>query len=476
MTGADPTRQLRPVTDEVPAPRTPGEPTQLPAAGTSPRTSLGAVREILDAGGPALVFQPQLSLARSAVAGYEALARFPGETIQGPERWFELAHHVGLGPELEAAALAQALNLGRNRPIGTALAVNLSPSVLGTAALDQVLPSDLSGLEIELTEHERVPDPIRLRRELDRLRERGARVAIDDVGAGHSGLVRVMELAPDSLKLDRHLVVGVAHSTAKAALIRAVVDFAEHLGATVCAEGVEDLDDLLTLADLDVGLAQGWAVGMPHEAFQDAEPDAVVAGLQSLRGVLASDGGRGPASRRPGTPPTTEEVLARLTEVTDLATLAAIAEGSDAALGCERVVLSFVHADGTAVEAVGDEGGVGEPAERFLIEDYPITRQCLTERTVLPVYRDDPGGGEECRLLERLGFGTVLLVPIVSRDRAVGLLECYLTDVVPWSRRQIRSARLLAAMLGPVLDGLLTERARRPAVQATTRTLDLRGH
>ncbi len=73
------------------------------------------------------------------------------------------------------------------------------------------------------------------------------------------------------------------------------------------------------------------------------------------------------------------------------------------------------------------------------------------------MYRGVEAEGEraECELLQRLGFETVLMVPVVSRDRVIGLLECYRRELMPWSRRQIRSARTVAAMLGPVLDGLL---------------------
>jgi GAF domain-containing protein len=65
------------------------------------------------------------------------------------------------------------------------------------------------------------------------------------------------------------------------------------------------------------------------------------------------------------------------------------------------------------------------------------------------------GDEAEWAVLRRLGFDGCLLVPVVSRDRVIGLLECYREGGSPWSRRQIRSARTVAATLGPVLDVLL---------------------
>jgi EAL domain-containing protein (putative c-di-GMP-specific phosphodiesterase class I) len=449
MSGAVRPRVTRPP-DDVPSPRT------LPAAETVSTAPGGyaAVRGLLDRGGPSVVFQPQLSLSRLAVAGYEALARFPQAPHRGPDYWFGLAREVGLGADLEASALRQALRRRDVRPAGTTIAVNVSPSVIGSAALDQALPDDLRGVEIELTEQEHVSDVDRLRHQLDELRERGARLAIDDVGAGHSGLSRVMDLAPDSLKLDRHLVIGVAVDTAKAALIRAVVDFAEHIGAGVCAEGVEHVPDLLTLADLGVGYAQGWAVGLPDAAFRDADPVAVAAGRRSLAGELS-------AERRAAVAPAqailvVEDVLDRLTAVTDLRGLADLVHACAPIAGCEYLALSrldTVAGVDTLTQLVGTADG-DAPGQAYPVADYPVTRRCLDLRTVTPVLAHRTGDAAEWRVLAELGYGSALLVPVVSRDRPVGLLELYRRPATSWSRRQLRSARLLASMLGPVLSTL----------------------
>jgi len=409
-----------------------------------------AIRRCLRQGGPVMVFQPQFSLSRLEIAGYEALARFPGESPTEPEQWFALAHEVRLGAALEASAFVNAI-AAEGRPAGTSLAINLSPSVLGSQALRAVLPLDLTGVEIELTEHEIVLDPEGLRREVDRLRARGARLAIDDVGAGHSGLRRVMELAPDSLKLDRHLVDGVADNGAKAALIRAVVEFAHHIGAVVCAEGVERVRDLLALADLDVGYAQGWVVGRPDVIYRDADSLVFAACARSLQRVLATAGSRS-ATGIPNAPAALEDLLGQISDVRSLPDLARLARSSAAVLDCDHVELSFLHPDETSIETVQGAGDGDDVV--YSLDDYPATRRCLSERIVIPVYRGPDADPAEIRLLDDLGYRSVLLVPVSSRGRAIGLFECHLTDDVPWSRRQIRSARLLAAVLGPVLDGL----------------------
>jgi EAL domain-containing protein (putative c-di-GMP-specific phosphodiesterase class I) len=453
------------------------------------RAHLSAVRQVIADGGPKIVFQPQLSLSRLVVDGYEALSRFPDQPIPGgPEAWFARARELGTGPALEAKALQQALRRRPDLPAGTVLAVNLSPGVLASPAVAAVLPDDLTGIEIELTEHEWAPGGVgRLRRQLDQLRERGARVAIDDVGVAHSGLRRVMELAPDRIKLDKHLVQGVATSTAQTALIRAVVDFAEHINASVCAEGVENLDDLEALAELDVGYAQGWMIGLPEPDFQGADPVAIASGRDSLSKMLVgrqrpesrspesrsresrNRESRNPASRKlsptAAGPETTritydatagvEELLVQLTRVTSLVELGALAGTCAGVLGGDSLMISVLNEDGTTIRAVPGpiDDGLGQ---MFSLADFPITRRCLETRAVIPIYLGSDGDASEWQVLSRLGFEAALLVPVISRDRVIGLLECYRTGAAPWSRRQIRSARTIAAMLGPVLDVTLT--------------------
>src|SRR5215216_862657 len=128
------------------------------------------------------VFQPLMELATGRVAGYEALARMPHGPFRPPDQWFNQAHRSGLGPALEAAALRAALR-AHGRPQRTFLALNVSPAAL---------PDDLSGVVIELTEHELFSTEAALDRELEDLRSRGARIALDDAGNGYAGLQQII--------------------------------------------------------------------------------------------------------------------------------------------------------------------------------------------------------------------------------------------------------------------------------------------
>ena len=141
------------------------------------------------------VFQPVVDLASGHLVGYEALARFSPSPGRSPEAWFAQAHGCGLGPELDAAAIRAALE-PVGRPIETHLALNVSPSALTSEAVVRRAARPIwSGIVIEITEHEFVPDDETLagalsgtaeprRPDRDRRRRRRLRRAeADDAGA-----------------------------------------------------------------------------------------------------------------------------------------------------------------------------------------------------------------------------------------------------------------------------------------------------
>src|SRR3954452_10781648 len=245
------------------------------------------IAALLERGTSALrtVFQPVVELATGRPAGYEALTRFQSEPSRGPDEWFAQAHRVGLGAELEALALRAALAVP-GRPEGTFLAINVSPRALLSAPVQAALPHDLTGIVVELTEHEVFGSEGELEAGLAALRARGARVALDDAGAGYAGLQQIIRIAPDILKLDRALVHGAHADGSRQALLEALIGFAGTTGAAVCAEGVEDLDDLRALVALDVTYAQGYGLCRPAPAWPVPAADATALGVAEIRAGL----------------------------------------------------------------------------------------------------------------------------------------------------------------------------------------------
>jgi EAL domain-containing protein (putative c-di-GMP-specific phosphodiesterase class I) len=239
------------------------------------------------------VFQPLVSLASGEAVGYEALARFDGKPGLPPSWWFSQAHRFGLGAALEAEAVRVAL-AAEGRPEGTFLSVNVSPSALATPEVRELLPPDLHGVVLEVTEEERVVDVDALQRHLDPLRSRGARIAVDDAGEGYAGLQQVMSMRADIIKLDRALVADVHTDPAKIALTGSLVLFARSTGAAVCAEGIETLDELRVLIHLGVAYGQGSALGRPAEPWPRvrAEAAGICRDLRSERSKLVALGSK----------------------------------------------------------------------------------------------------------------------------------------------------------------------------------------
>jgi diguanylate cyclase (GGDEF)-like protein len=218
------------------------------------------------------VFQPVVALDTGEVAGYEALTRFR-DLAGGPARWFEQARRCGLGGVLEARAIRLALE-APGRPGGPFVTINVSPSAILSDDVMEVLPDDLDGIVIELTENETADAP-ELTGRLDHLRERGALIAVDDAGAGHAGLQQLMNVRPDIVKLDRALVDGIAHDPVRAALIECFASFARRTGTAVCAEGIERPDDLVALAGLGVRYGQGYRLARPSAGWPTVAPEAI---------------------------------------------------------------------------------------------------------------------------------------------------------------------------------------------------------
>jgi EAL domain-containing protein (putative c-di-GMP-specific phosphodiesterase class I) len=408
------------------------------------------VTSALHHGAPSIVAQPILGLSSGRVVAYEALSRFSPELPSyAPDVWFSMAHQCDLGPMFEARAVDLAIRAGVDRPKGTLLSVNVSPSVLSTRELHDVLPFDLSGLQFEITEKEVVADGDQFQMILKALRDRGARVAVDDVGEGYAGLQRVLALSPDVIKLDRSLVTGVESEPVKAALVEAIVRYAGKVGAEVCAEGVENLDDLYVLADLDVAEAQGWVIGMPLPTFEPASEAASLTCQSSYQRTLAL------GSRAPGQDTTAlERLLADLVDCSNLDRLAQMTGPIGEHLQCDLAEISFIDPTRQYVQAIAPRAWMPDGAQ-YPLSDFPQTSRCLETLEIMTVDLDDPDvDPAESAWMRSEGVTTMIGIPVLAAGAVVGILECSRKVPVPWSRLHLRHARIIATVLGPVMTTL----------------------
>ena len=297
-------------------------------------------------GGLTVHLQPIVDLATGVPFAMEALSRFRHAPGQPVEEIFASAHEAGFGYLLEAASLRAALSRREELPDGVRLAVNVSPDVLLHPVVARGWASDLDGVIVEVTEH-RASSPAALQDELARLRGRGAAIAVDDVGTGYAGLLRLATMRPDFVKLDRSVVTGVHNSDAQAAVLEALVHFSHRMRSAVIGEGVESLDDIAALVEFDIDYGQGWAIGGVTPAPLEIDPE-VVRACQEARGrMLQQRAGR---NTRAVSADAMHAVTSALSNAVTIADLHVATAQAAEQLGVDLIGVSIVDADGVLRE------------------------------------------------------------------------------------------------------------------------------
>ncbi|PZW49031.1 diguanylate cyclase (GGDEF)-like protein [Humitalea rosea] len=238
--------------------------TALFAAGGAPRGLYAAL-------------QPQIDLKDGALLGFEALARWDDPVLGAiaPGEFLPIAARQGLLPALGRAVRRDAFStLAWLRDAGLPaprVAINLAPEELAVPNLVEAIELDLitrglrhADLELEITEDvllDRVSDVVRER--LKRLRDRGVRLSIDDFGTGYAGLLQLLRLSLDAVKLDRRFVAGIGYDARAEEIIRATAGLAAGLGLELVAEGVETEQQAQILLERGITIGQGWLLARP---------------------------------------------------------------------------------------------------------------------------------------------------------------------------------------------------------------------
>ncbi len=257
-----------------------------------------ALQRLIDGEGLTMVVQPIVSISTGRPHAYEALARFQTRGTSSPLHWFAVADEYGLRDELELACLRKALQLLSLRPEGTCLSINLSGPLLLDPRTHALLsePDSLDGLILELTENSLLEDTPGLHAQISGLLRLGVRFAVDDMGAGYSGLRQITTVRPSYLKLDRTLICAIDRDPDRGALVSALLSYARQTGGHLVAEGVETLAELNTLTQLGVELVQGFYLARPGWPWPVLAP---VANLAGGRDRIGSGHGPGRAERSP---------------------------------------------------------------------------------------------------------------------------------------------------------------------------------
>lgn len=227
-----------------------------------------------------MAFQPIVERGTAAVYAQEALVRGPDG--QGAGWVFEHVTSENLY-NFDQACRTRAIELASELGLEEMLSINFMPNAVykperclqTTLRVAQETGFPIDRLIFEIVETEDVADLSHLIDIIDVYRAFGMKVALDDVGSGHSGLNRVVDLQTDVLKIDRHLITGIDRDPRRQCTLAGLVNIAHGLGSRLVAEGIETRTELLTVLSLGVDLVQGFFIARPQfEGFAEISPEA----------------------------------------------------------------------------------------------------------------------------------------------------------------------------------------------------------
>lgn len=213
-----------------------------------------------------LCFQPIFSCTTGAPTAVEVLTRAHHDDFPTILALLDAAERLRRMPDLERAIFRRIAEVMPRMPRDVEVFVNAHPSSLAVDDLwddRSPLAPWLPRLTIEVTERAMVHEGAGLDRVLAHLRARGCRIALDDLGAGSSGLAALGAISPDVVKLDMSLVRGVHTSPARREIVSSLVRLSHRLGMRVVAEGIEAPGERDLLVMLGCDLLQGYLLARP---------------------------------------------------------------------------------------------------------------------------------------------------------------------------------------------------------------------
>src|SRR5262249_36752018 len=258
-------------------------------------TAPSLLERVLAPDGLSVVFQPIVEMRDDGprLHGVECLTRGPmGTHVESPTILFEYVRRLGEEAIVDRACLAAALDSARDLPAWPRISLNVHASTLSR---DSDFPRFLAELAasasvaatritVAIVENAPPHDGPAFSMALRSLRASGMRIALDDVGLGHSNYKMIVDVRPDYFKIDRYFVRSVQGDAYRLAVLESVARLADRVGARVVAEGVETREELAAVMGLGIDLVQGFLFASPlspeqvdrHEFFRDghSNPEA----------------------------------------------------------------------------------------------------------------------------------------------------------------------------------------------------------
>lgn len=220
------------------------------------------------------VFQPIISLHSGQIYGYEALTRGPENTeLQNPEKLFDYALKKGKLWELEHLCRGNALKHAHDLKADGKIFLNVNPNIMNDPKFKQGFTKeflskfhiDSDSIVFEITEREAINNLKDFIHTVEHYKKQFYQIAVDDVGAGYSGLNVITDVRPHFIKLDMKLIRAIDKDRTKQLLVRSLSEFANYSQIHIIAEGIETKEELLTLIDIGVQYGQGYYIQKPNK-------------------------------------------------------------------------------------------------------------------------------------------------------------------------------------------------------------------
>lgn len=229
------------------------------------------------------VFQPIVSLRDGAVYGYEALSRGPEDSeMYFPSVLFDCAEKYGKTGELELLCRMTAIETVHRLQSQFRLFLNVNPKVIHDEKFKEGFTKEYltqnginpENVVFEITEKGVVSNVQEFIGTINHYKNQNYKIAVDDAGAGYSGLNMITDIHPHFIKLDMNLVRGIDRDMTKQSLVKSFTEFASLTNTFLIAEGIETKDELLKLIEIGVHYGQGFFLQRP--AFNIVPLDADV--------------------------------------------------------------------------------------------------------------------------------------------------------------------------------------------------------
>ncbi|WP_227268446.1 EAL domain-containing protein [Roseobacter weihaiensis] len=228
-----------------------------------------------------MAFQPIFDVTTGLVFAQEALIR--GKDGRSAAQIFE---HVNDENRYQFDQLCRttAIEVATAAKLDGKLSINFMPNAVyeprnciqHTLWTADKCDFDIKNIIFEFTENELIRDAGHLKNIVETYQKFGFQTAIDDFGGGYSGLNLLVDVVPDLIKLDRHLIVDIDQSPVRQNVVKSMQSLCKDLGVQLIVEGVETVGELNQLRDLGVNLIQGYYLAKPQFESIQTEPDCVL--------------------------------------------------------------------------------------------------------------------------------------------------------------------------------------------------------